>query len=612
MTAVTQRTSGAETIALSAPDADPHATFRDDPTPSSRRPATARATWRSCRRAPPRWLTRRPKPSARHRARRPLHSRRPVYPAVKPRRGRQRLRPAALAPAATRFRILRPFQRGGLGQVSVAHDEELNREVALKEILPKHADNDEARQRFLLEAEITGWLEHPGIVPVYGLGQYADGRPFYAMRFIRGDSLQLAIDDFHRQPDGARPRAEVPPTARPVRRRVQRHRLRPQPRRAAPRPQARQHHARQVRRNAGRRLGPGQGDGRRQPAPHDSLEQPVRPLSADDSTETQMGRVVGTPAYMSPEQAAGRVDMLGPATDIYSLGATLYHLLVGQAPFAFDDRDDLLGNVQMGRFEPPRAVQARRAQAARSDLPQSDGPPPRRSLRLGPRAGRRRRALPRRRARDRARRIARRPRRPLDAQAPRRRHGRRAPCSRPSPSRWPSASCCSNAANQRRRAQFRHRPQRHPRLLHHRQRRHAARPARHAAAARPAAPPGPRLLQAVPRRRAAATPPCSTSWPKPTSSSAASPSRSSRPPKRSRTTSRPCDLSDRLVAESPDDEDRLYAQARTLNALGGSLQKLQRWDESQKFYDRPKPCGRSSSTSIPTTPSTSARSPTRS
>ena len=92
----------------------------------------------------------------------------------------------------TRFRILRPHAEGGLGKVSVAFDEELRREVALKEIKEKHADDPGSRGRFLLEAEITGGLEHPGIVPVYGLGTYADGRPFYAMRFIRGDSLKDA------------------------------------------------------------------------------------------------------------------------------------------------------------------------------------------------------------------------------------------------------------------------------------------------------------------------------------------------------------------------------------------------------------------------------------
>jgi eukaryotic-like serine/threonine-protein kinase len=97
-----------------------------------------------------------------------------------------------------RFRVLRPHASGGLGAVFVALDSELHREVALKQILDSHADNADSRQRFLLEAEITGGLEHPGIVPVYGLGTYAGGRPYYAMRFIKGDSLKEAIDRFHK------------------------------------------------------------------------------------------------------------------------------------------------------------------------------------------------------------------------------------------------------------------------------------------------------------------------------------------------------------------------------------------------------------------------------
>ena len=97
-----------------------------------------------------------------------------------------------------RFRVLRPHAKGGLGAVFVALDSELHREVALKQILDEHADDPGSRHRFLLEAEITGNLEHPGIVPIYGLGAHDGGRPFYAMRFIRGDSLKDAITTFHR------------------------------------------------------------------------------------------------------------------------------------------------------------------------------------------------------------------------------------------------------------------------------------------------------------------------------------------------------------------------------------------------------------------------------
>src|SRR5947209_11934039 len=99
-----------------------------------------------------------------------------------------------------RYRILRPHAKGGLGEVFVAEDAELGRNVALKEIQNKFADDMVSRERFVREAEITGGLEHPGIVPVYGLGTYADGRPFYAMRFIKGDNLRQAIKRFHGEP----------------------------------------------------------------------------------------------------------------------------------------------------------------------------------------------------------------------------------------------------------------------------------------------------------------------------------------------------------------------------------------------------------------------------
>lgn len=90
------------------------------------------------------------------------------------------LPPSILEPrGAGRYRIIRPHRRGGLGEVFVAKDTELSREVALKEIQNRYAYDAESRLRFMREAEITGRLEHPGIVPVYGLGTYDDGRPFY-------------------------------------------------------------------------------------------------------------------------------------------------------------------------------------------------------------------------------------------------------------------------------------------------------------------------------------------------------------------------------------------------------------------------------------------------
>src|SRR5262249_46646667 len=96
-----------------------------------------------------------------------------------------------------RYQVLWPHARGGLGQVSVAEDGELHRRVALKEIQPRYAEDPVSRERFVVEAEITGNLEHPGIVPVYGLGWRPDGRPYYAMRFINGEEFSKAIRRFH-------------------------------------------------------------------------------------------------------------------------------------------------------------------------------------------------------------------------------------------------------------------------------------------------------------------------------------------------------------------------------------------------------------------------------
>src|SRR5207302_11401630 len=87
-----------------------------------------------------------------------------------------------------------------------------------------------------------------------------------------------------------------------------------------------------------------------------AAESPLRPASGSGSAETLPGSALGTPAFMSPEQAAGRLDLLGPASDIYSLGATLYCLLTGQPPFESGDVGEMLQRVQRGDFPPPRQV----------------------------------------------------------------------------------------------------------------------------------------------------------------------------------------------------------------------------------------------------------------
>ena len=256
----------------------------------------------------------------------------------------------------SRFQVLRPHARGGLGAVFVALDTELHREVALKQILDGQADDPTSRQRFLVEAEITGGLEHPGIVPVYGLGTYGDGRPYYAMRFIRGESLKEAIERFHAdavlQNDPGKRSLEL-------RRLLRRftdicnaidyaHSRGVLHRDIKPGNVIVGNHGETLVVDWGLAKATGQADPR-------ADEQTLRPASASGSAETLPGSALGTPAFMSPEQARGDLEHLGPCSDVYSLGATLYCLLTGKPPFA-GEVFEVISRVQRGDFPPPRAV----------------------------------------------------------------------------------------------------------------------------------------------------------------------------------------------------------------------------------------------------------------
>jgi serine/threonine-protein kinase len=261
--------------------------------------------------------------------------------------------------ASRRYQVLRPHDKGGIGEVFVALDQELNREVALKEMQEPYAGDARSRGRFVREAEITGSLEHPGIVPVYGLGQYADDRPYYAMRFIRGESLKDSIARYHWADKNKSRSPEFDLRALLTRFVTVCNTL------------AYAHSRGVIHRDVkpanimlghyGETLVVDWGmakSGWNEPArsASDGLAEPALVPRLAEGIETQAGAAMGTPAYMSPEQASGRLDLLGPASDIYSLGATLFTLLTGQPPIRGKDAVEVLRKAQKGEWLPVRQI----------------------------------------------------------------------------------------------------------------------------------------------------------------------------------------------------------------------------------------------------------------
>jgi eukaryotic-like serine/threonine-protein kinase len=266
--------------------------------------------------------------------------------------------------ARARYEPLWLHATGGLGEIFAALDTDLHRRVALKQIQKIHAMNSHSRERFVAEAEITGNLEHPGIVPVYGLGTDPLGRPYYAMRLVEGETLSTAIHRFHAGPDADFMGSEFRwllrrfmdvcnPVAYAHSRGILHRDLKP---------------ANIMLGSFGETLvmdwGIAKVISRRESGEAIAGGTPTLPVDPDEHRRTGNGlltldgQAVGTPAFMSPEQAAGRLDGVGPASDVYSLGATLYVMLTDQTPFS-GEGEQILEDVRNGRLAPPRAVKAK-------------------------------------------------------------------------------------------------------------------------------------------------------------------------------------------------------------------------------------------------------------
>jgi WD40 repeat protein len=278
---------------------------------------------------------------------------------------------AESSPREDRFTVVRLHATGGLGQVHLARDEKLKRPVALKEIRPDKRDNASLRQRFLMEAEITGQLEHPGIVPIYDLDEGAGGQVRYAMRFVQGRTLRSAILAYHREP--------APLALRELLQRFV----------SVCQTIAYAHSQGVIHRDLkpdnvllgdygetlvvdwgiARRFGTSAGRSdllAATPAPIPQAPMHAAPnqttdfvaAASGDEPLTQAGQVLGTPAYMAPEQAAGDVEAISTPADVYSLGAILYEVLTGRPPHQGRNVDEVLASARSGRF--PRPAKVRR------------------------------------------------------------------------------------------------------------------------------------------------------------------------------------------------------------------------------------------------------------
>jgi serine/threonine-protein kinase len=268
------------------------------------------------------------------------------------------------SPRHERYTLARLHATGGIGQVWLARDADLGREVALKEIRPERVSDPSLLGRFFDEARITGRLEHPGIVPVYELVQHADERnPFYTMRFLRGRSLTEAVKNYHKKRQsgkaGALELRELLGIFISICNALA------------------FAHSKQVlhRDLKGQNVmlgdygevmvvdwGMAKDTSRAESSVALATQEAATPSRSSNSglsrEETLPGQVLGTPGYMSPEQAQGLNDVVDLRSDVYGLGAVLYEILTAHAPFEGNDPREILRRVANDPPIPPRQMAA--------------------------------------------------------------------------------------------------------------------------------------------------------------------------------------------------------------------------------------------------------------
>jgi WD40 repeat protein/tRNA A-37 threonylcarbamoyl transferase component Bud32 len=241
---------------------------------------------------------------------------------------------SSLPPRLGNYRLLHLLGQGGMGAVYLAEDEQLCRQVALKVIRPDASTSASSRERFLREARAAAAIEHDNIVAIYHVGE-DQGIPFLAMPLLRGESLE----DRLRRAGGPLPLAEVLHVGRHValglsaaHQRGLLHRdIKPA--------------------NVFLEGDPAGGSGALRAKILDfGLARPVK----DDAHLTQSGTVVGTPAYIAPEQARGKA--VDCRADLFSLGCVLYRMATGRLPFKGSDAMSTLMSLALDVPRPPREI----------------------------------------------------------------------------------------------------------------------------------------------------------------------------------------------------------------------------------------------------------------